>query len=205
MHGASTRPSRLDRPMTPAHAAIVLAAGASKRLGRSKQLLTIDGEPLVRRAVRAALATDPADCIVVLGDDSAEIERELAGVPVRIVLNDDAGSGMASSLRAGIAALDATIAGALIVLTDQPALTADHLRALCAAWRDQPAHAVASAYAGVLGVPALLPRAWFAEIAALAGDVGARNLLRRRRDRVIAIDSPALARDLDTPEDVQNM
>jgi CTP:molybdopterin cytidylyltransferase MocA len=183
-----------------AHGAIVLAAGASRRLGRPKQLLEIDGEPLLRRAVRAVLATAPRECIVVL-DDAAPFDSVLDALDVRIVRIAEAATGMAASLRAGVAALDAACDGALVVLTDQPALDERHLEALCTVWRAAPAFAIASAYAGVIGVPALLPRSWFDGVAALSGDVGARELLRSRPD-VIAIPSPALARDIDTPRDV---
>jgi CTP:molybdopterin cytidylyltransferase MocA len=189
----------------PSHGAIVLAAGASTRLGRAKQLVRIEGEPALRRATRCALATDPLDCVVVLGHDAEHIEPALEGLSARLLRIGDFGTGMAASLRAGVAALRADCAGALIVLTDQPALTADHLRALCAAWRAAPHRAAASAYGDVLGVPALLPRAWFADIAALRGDVGARALLRERCAEVIAVAAPELARDLDTPEDVRDM
>jgi molybdenum cofactor cytidylyltransferase len=191
--------------MTHAHGAIVLAAGASTRLGRAKQLLPIEGEPALRRATRSALATDPLDCIVVLGHDAEHIESALDGLSARLLRITDFSSGMAASLRAGIAALRPDCDGALIVLTDQPALTAEHLCALCAAWRAAPQRAAASAYAGVLGVPALLPRAWFTDVAALRGDIGARALLRQRYAEVTPVQAPELARDLDTPEDVQDM
>jgi len=184
----------------PKHGAIVLAAGASKRLGRPKQLVEIGGEPLLLRVVRAVLATAPHECIVVL-DESAPFDAPLDELDVRIVRISDAATGMAASLRAGVAALDRECEAALIVVTDQPALDAHHLHALCTAWRAAPAFAIASAYAGVIGVPALLPRSWFDGIATLSGDVGARELLRSRPD-VIAIAAPDLARDIDTPDDV---
>lgn len=182
------------------HGAIVLAAGASKRLGRPKQLVEIDGEPLLRRVVRRVLATTPRDCVVVL-DESARFDAVLAGLAVRIVRIPDAATGMAASLRAGVATLDASCAGALVVVTDQPALDERHLEALCTTWRAKPRFAIASAYAGVVGVPALLPRSWFDAIATLTGDVGARDLLRGRAD-VIALGAPDLARDIDTPRDI---
>lgn len=188
--------------MTPVHGAIVLAAGASARLGRAKQLLELDGEPAVRRVAHCVLSTDPLDCIVVLGHEAGHIESALDGVRVRALRIIDADTGMAASLGAGVNALDKRCDGALIVLTDQPALTAEHLRALVDAWRARPAQAAASAYAGVLGVPALLPRGWFAEVAALRGNVGARALLRARADEVVAIAAPDLARDIDTPDDL---
>ncbi|HEV7490446.1 MAG TPA: nucleotidyltransferase family protein [Rhodanobacteraceae bacterium] len=191
-----------QRCLTPAHGAIVLAAGASTRLGRAKQLIDIDGEPLLRRVTRRVLATEPEDCVVVLGHDAERIGSVLEGLDVRVLRLRDADSGMAASLRAGLLSLDALCAGALIVLTDQPALTVDHLDALCMAWRAEPARAVASAYAGVLGVPAILPRDWFEEIIALRGDVGARALLRARSDEVTAIAAPELAADIDRVDDI---
>ena len=185
-----------------AHAAIVLAAGASRRLGYAKQLVDIDGEPLLRRVARAVLATRPCDAVAVLGHDAARIASALEGLAIRQVRIADADEGLSASLRAGLAALDADCTGALVVLTDQPALGARHLEAICAAWRAAPARAIASAYADVLGVPALLPRSWFGDIAALRGDTGARALLRARRREVVAIAAPDLARDIDTPDDV---
>lgn len=186
----------------PRHGAIVLAGGASRRLGRAKQLIEIDGEPLLRRVTRAVLATQPLDCVVVLGHDAERMRGALNGLSVRCAIAEDYASGMSASLRAGLAALDPRCAGALIVLTDQPALAAAHLLALLDAWRARPDHAVASAYADVLGVPALLPRAWFAEIANLHGDVGARDLLRAKASAVITITAPALAQDVDTAADI---
>ncbi|HEY0178279.1 MAG TPA: nucleotidyltransferase family protein [Dokdonella sp.] len=183
-------------------AAIVLAGGASRRLGRAKQLVEIDGEPLLRRVVRALLATEPLDCVVVLGHDAARMRAAVRGLAARCVVADGHAHGMSASLRAGVAAVDARCAGALIALTDQPALDATHLRALRDAWRRAPERAVASAYAGVRGVPAVLPRAWFEEIATLRGDVGARELLRSPDRAVIEIAAPALARDVDTIEDL---
>jgi CTP:molybdopterin cytidylyltransferase MocA len=190
--------------MTRAHGAIVLAAGASKRLGRAKQLIEIDGEPLLRRVVRTVLGTQPRDCVVVLGDDSGRFDLALDQLDARTLRIADADSGMAASLRAGIAALDAACAGTLVVLTDQPALAEHHLEALCEQWRRAPQHAVACAYGGVIGVPALLPRSWFGDVALLRGDTGARELLRTRAD-VIAIAAPELACDLDVPEHLRDL
>ena len=189
--------------MTAAHGAVVLAAGDSKRLGRAKQLVEIDGEPLLRRITRYVLATRPRDCVVVLRDDAAGFEATLGGLAARIIRIADADAGMSAALRAGVAALDASCAGALVVVTDQPALAESHLHALCDTWKASPQRAVASAYAGVIGVPALLPRAWFDAIAALRGDTGARDLLRARAD-VVALAAPALVRDIDVPSDLSS-
>ncbi len=186
----------------PRHAAILLAAGASTRLGHPKQLVEVDGEPLLRRAARSLLATSPVALVVVLGHDAPAMRAALVDVDARTVIAHDHAAGLSASLRAGLAALPDDVGGALVALTDQPALDAMHLAALCAAWRNDPSRAAASAYAGVLGVPALLPRRWFGELARLEGDVGARALLRARSAEVVAIDAPALAHDVDTPADL---
>lgn len=188
--------------MKPRHGAVVLAAGASTRLGRAKQLLDIDGEPALRRVARSVLATGPHDAVVVLGHDADRVERALEGLQIRTLRIIDAETGMSASLRAGIRALDPDCTGALIVLTDQPALSADHLGALRDAWCASPASAAASAYGGVLGVPALLPRSWFDDVESLRGDIGARALLRARAGEVIAMAAPALVHDIDTPDDL---
>lgn len=183
----------------PRHGVVLLAAGASRRLGRPKQLVAIDGEALVRRAARLALATQPADAVVALGAESAMVAAALTGLPVRALPVPDWARGMGASLRAGLDALSPDCAGALVLLCDQPALDAAHLHALVATWRAAPTRAAASAYAGVLGVPAVLPRAWFAAIEADA-DRGARDLLRARSAETQAVPCAALAADLDTPD-----
>ena len=186
---------------TPAHGVVVLAAGASTRLGRPKQLLRFGGETLVHRAARLALATGPIDAVVVLGAEADGVFASIDDLAVRRVDCADWQQGMSASLRAGIAALTAQCAGALVVLCDQPALDGAHLERLCRAWRDAPACGAASAYAGRLGVPALLPRAWFGELAGGSGDRGARTVIAQHADEVVAIANEALARDVDHTAD----
>lgn len=184
---------------TPRHALLLLAAGASRRLGAPKQLLRLDGETLVRRAARVGLATDPADAVVVCGANADAVWRELADLPLRRVDCSVGPSGLGDSLASGLGALSPDIDGALVLLCDQPALDSPHLLALRDTWRSDPRRATASAYAGVLGVPALLPRAWFAGLREGGQDQGARTLLRAHAAQVHAIAAPALADDIDTP------
>ena len=186
---------------TPAHGVVVLAAGASTRLGRPKQLLRFGGETLVHRAARLALATGPIDAVVVLGAEADGVFASIDDLAVRRVDCAEWQQGMSASLRAGIAALTAQCAGALVVLCDQPALDGAHLERLCRAWRDAPACGAASAYAGRLGVPALLPRAWFGELGGASGDRGARTVIAHHADEVVAIANEALARDVDHTAD----
>ena len=183
------------------HAALLLAAGESRRLGTPKQLLSFGGEPLVQRAARALLATQPSALYVVVGARADEVFTVVAGLGALRIDCEDWACGLSASLRAGIAALPGNVEAALIALCDQPAMNAGHLNALLDAFRSRPERAVASAYAGVLGVPAVLPRAWFEDVAKLSGDSGARELLRSPGRPVLAVAGPALAYDIDEPAD----
>lgn len=173
-------------------AAVVLAAGASRRLGRPKQLVEVRGEPLVRRIARIALsACDP----VAVVSGAVPLQGALAGLPVAIVDNVFWAEGVASSIRAGITW--ASSAEAVVLLTcDQALLDSAHLRALLRASAD--GRLAASRYEGVLGVPAVFPRAYFPVLQALRGDRGAQPLLAP----AVPVDWPAGARDLDTIADL---
>lgn len=185
----------------PRHAAIVLAAGSSSRLGYPKQLYVLDGEALVRRATRAALATNPAAVLVVLGANADAVYAAVADLPVQRVDCSDWRAGMSATLRTAVLAVPQDCDGALVVLCDQHGLDAHHLQALVTEWQAGPARAVGSAYASVVGVPAVLPRAWFDAVLGLAGDRGARELLRSGADNVVTVSAPQLAFDLDRPGD----
>lgn len=187
--------------MTPRHGAIVLAAGASRRLGRPKQLVEIGGETLLHRATRAALATRPADLVVVLGYGATLLAAAVSDLDVRCINAASWQHGMGHSLRSGVDALDPDCEGVLIVLCDQPALEAAHLQQLVACWRDAPRGAAASGYAQTVGVPALLPRDWL-HSADFAGDRGARRLLQARAAETRVVMNEALARDIDLPGDL---
>jgi molybdenum cofactor cytidylyltransferase len=182
------------------HGAIVLAAGASQRLGQPKQLLRLAGVSLVRHAAAAALATSPDETVVVVG--AIDLSAALRGLPVRLAHCANWNEGLAASLRTGIAALSERCDAALVILCDQPALTATHLATLVAQWRAHPQHAVCTRYAEVRGVPAVLPRAWFTALKGLHGDHGARELLRDASATVIEIEAEALARDIDSIDDL---
>ena len=192
--------------MTDGVPAVLLAAGASRRLGRAKQLETLEGEPLVRRAARAALGAGCEPVVVVLGAEAEAVAAALDGLALTLVRNEAWEEGMASSLGAGLAALgDAApeARGALLLLADQPAVDAALLRRLLARFEESGARRiVACAYGGGRGAPAVFPRTLFSELAALRGDRGAKPVLEAHRAEVLEVSFPEGELDVDTPADL---
>jgi CTP:molybdopterin cytidylyltransferase MocA len=181
--------------------AIVLAAGASERLGRPKQLVEIDGEPLVRRVATTVAGICDETC-VVLGSCAEVVCAALGGLGVDPVYEPRWQEGMAASLRRGVTwAVERGHAGLAVFACDQGRLSTAHVAALAGAHRNAPASVIASRYAGVLGVPAVFSRACFEDLARLQGDQGARAIVRAARE-VVAVDWPDGIYDLDTAADV---
>ncbi len=191
---------------------VLLAAGASVRMGKPKQLIEAGGKALVVRAVEAALASAAWPVVVVLGANAEKIRPMLARLPVLVAENPTWGEGMASSLRAGVNTLrtfSRALDGALVAVADQPAFSAGAIAQLVDARAGQVLPGspptvrsiVAARYAGRLGVPALFGREHFAALAALTGEEGARHFLAAHAAETAAVDLPELAVDLDTPED----
>ena len=184
--------------------AVVLAAGLSRRMGQPKLLLDLGGAPVIRRTVERVLAAGLDDVIVVVPPDAARITAALEGLPVRYAVNADPAAGQATSVVAGIQALGPSVDAALIALGDQPTVPDEVIPALVRALSDTGRPIAAPAYRGERGNPVLFAAALFPELAALAGDRGARALLERDPVRValVPVDSP-MPPDLDTPEDYE--
>jgi CTP:molybdopterin cytidylyltransferase MocA len=179
-------------------AAVVLAAGASTRLGQLKQLVRLGEETLLERAVRLAREAGCSPVVVVLGAEYVQIGNSLLGDAVPVV-NDRWEEGMASSILLGVQTLGFVAKeaeGVVIMTCDQPAVTAPHLRALMGA--DE---VMASHYAGRNGVPAYFPSSQFGELMKLRGDAGARELLRTAR----SVELPGGELDVDTTDDLNRM
>jgi molybdenum cofactor cytidylyltransferase len=175
-------------------AAVVLAAGGSTRLGQPKQLVVIGGETLLERAVRLAREAGLSPVIVVV-HDAALIEM-LQAHGAQALLNRKFYEGMSTSIHAGVRwAAGMKASGVVLMTCDQPAITAGHLRELCA----EPELMAGSGYAGKIGIPAYFPSSRFGELMKLSGDVGARELLRTAR----AVSSEALGLDIDTEDDLK--
>jgi molybdenum cofactor cytidylyltransferase len=179
--------------------AVVLAAGASTRMGRQKLLLPLGGEPIVRRTVRHVLDAGFRDVLLVVGFEHEKTLAALENLPIRHTVNAAFASGMGSSFRAAVAALDVAEA-AMFTLADQPFVTADHYRQLPAAYHAHHLGIVSVKYGEVTAPPHLFDREFFPELSTLVH--GARPVLERHRDRTTVVRFPEdLLLDIDTPED----
>ncbi len=190
-------------------AAIVLAAGASRRLGHPKQLLMHGGETMIERAIRMANEAGAAPVIAVLGAYRELIQEAVRSGNCTPVVNSAWDEGISTSIQAGLAALNESAPqapGALMLACDQPRLSTAHLRAMLEAFGAQAAPAiVASAYQGVLGIPAVFPREVFAELRSLRGDKGARALLMQPPCPLVALPFPGGEIDIDLPADMAHL
>ena len=187
-------------------AAVVLAAGESRRFGSQKLLAPLRDRPLLQHALDAANASALSPIVVVLGADADAIAARIRTGRARIVRNPDHATGQASSLRVGLRSLDASDA-AVVVLGDQPNVTAALLDALVATQRSSGAPAVVCVQDGRRSPPTLLHRDLWAEVDALRGDTGAREVLARHADVVVFDVADGLGRldDIDTREDRERL
>jgi molybdenum cofactor cytidylyltransferase len=188
--------------MTAAVHVLVLAAGASTRLGQPKQLVQIGGRPALHIALSNAVAVAGNAVTVVIGANANEMTYLISHSPASSIVNRHWEEGIAASLRCGLGVVPASADGVMIVLGDQVCVTSDDLKRLLAAWSRQENDIAAATYDRHVGVPAIFPRWCFADLAALRGDEGARKILQRHPDRVVRVPMPNAGFDLDTPEDL---
>jgi len=193
--------------MTATHAAIVLAAGGSTRLGRPKQLLRRGGESLVARTVRLAAETRPCRLLVMLGACHDSVAATLVPSP-RVELHEvpDWRDGLSASLVAAAHALRAHRGPVLVTGIDQPALGALHLRALLDGSRSVRSGCAVVMHGERPGAPAVLSHLLFSQVDALEGDRGFGALLAALpEDALFRLQAPSLAQDIDTPDDVRRL
>jgi molybdenum cofactor cytidylyltransferase len=189
-------------------AAIVLAAGLSRRMGRAKLLLEVDGQPVIRRTVGALARMGPIqDIVVVTGAEDRRLQAALEGVPVRFARNLRPEDGQGSSIGVGVRALRPDTRAAFVVLADQPGIPESVFVTLVDSLERSGKRIVVPVYrGGTQGNPVLFSRAVFGELTELTGDAGGRGVVHARPDRVelvaIDIDMPP---DLDTPEDYERL
>ena len=181
--------------------AVVLAAGASTRMGTQKLLLPVGGEPLVRRTVRQVCDAGFDDVLVVVGSDWENMLAALDGLSIRHAMNAEHASGMGSSFRTAVSHLAGSRA-AMFALADQPFVTENEYRTVLDTYRHQAPAIVSVRYGDVMAPPHLFESEFFPELAQLQH--GARSLLQKYHDRTTVLHFGAdLLMDIDTPEDYE--
>lgn len=184
-------------------AGLLLAAGQSTRMGQPKQLLDWKGRPLVAHIATAALASQLAGLTVVVGAAEAQVRAALRDLPVQIVTNPAYAEGIGASLAVGLRALPADADAAMVLLVDQPLVTARLINELVEVYRAAPAAlALVPVYRGQRGNPVIVAAGLFAELQTLRGDTGARAVFNRYADQIVwhETNDPAIITDADTPE-----
>lgn len=188
-------------------AAIVLAAGQSRRMGTANKLLApVDGAPMVAKVVAAAGQSSAQPVIVVTGHQPDEVAAALEGSGATLHHNPDFAAGLSTSLRVGIAALPGDVDGVLVCLGDMPRITAKHLDTLIAAFDPEEGRAICvPTKGGKRGNPVLWSARFFPDMERIAGDVGARHIIGENAELVceVPIEDDAIFLDLDTPEALQ--
>lgn len=185
-------------------AILLLAAGASSRMGQSKQLLSIDGEPLLLRTTKSALKSQAHTTVVVLGANAEKHEAVIQHLPVSIIVNEEWKKGMGSSLKSGLNHLISNhpdVKAILVIVCDQPLLTTVLLDKIISSYRETNKNIIASVYAEMPGVPALFDQSLFAQLLQLGDQQGAKKVILENSDLVHSIDWPEGEIDLDTSDD----
>ena len=185
---------------------ILLAAGASSRMGQSKQLMKIRHKTLLVQSIETALQVTP-QVVVVLGAYEQEHRKAMATGSVEIVFNREWNKGMGGSIKAGLKNIMEripTLDTVIIMVCDQPLVTAEHLSELKDTHLKSGKRIVASRYSGTTGVPVLFHKTFFTEIMNLANGEGAKKIIQLHPGETNAIDFPDGSIDIDTPEDFRN-
>ena len=200
----ASEPKSEAKPQGPRIGALLLAAGQSRRMGGPNKLLAeLDGVPMVARVAQRLLASRARPIIAVLGNQADAVDSVLGKLPVERVRNPEFAAGLSTSLKRGIAALTSDLDGVIVCLGDMPLISGRHLDRLIAAFNPLEGRAIiVPTRRGKRGNPVLWSRRFFAEMADLAGDVGAKHLIREYAELVaeVEMDDDAVLVDIDTPE-----
>lgn len=183
---------------------IILAAGGSSRMGSPKQLLQYRGQSLIRRAAETALESIYDRVVVVIGNEAEQIKAEIDDLSVSVIENRAWRDGMSTSIRTGIDELAKDDPDAVVLmLCDQPFLTAEILNDLVFTHFKSTEPIVASTYDGIQGVPAFFTRQFFDELRSLTADEGARRVILKHQQSVATVAFPEGAFDVDTPDEYE--
>jgi molybdenum cofactor cytidylyltransferase len=191
-------------------AAVILAAGKSTRMGEAKQLLPLGESTVLGQTIENVRRSRVDEIVLVLGSSAEAIRRRLPASllqDLKIVVNPAYEQGMASSLRAGLSALDPESAAALIILADQPFVHPETLNQLGSEHRRTRARILIPSYKGVRGNPVLLDRSVFAQVMALEGDVGCRAIFSSHTEHTVKleVEDEGILLDIDSQEDYQRL
>ncbi|MGI9036712.1 MAG: nucleotidyltransferase family protein [Pyrinomonadaceae bacterium] len=188
---------------------VILAAGASTRLGRPKQLLKFQGKSLISRAAETAIAADCGNVVVVLGANAEVVKKEIENLPLEIAFNENWQSGLSSSIKIGLKKLleiENNLSAVVLTLGDQPLVDAEIILRLVKTRRKTQKMIAACEYENATGVPAIFSREMFAELLNLQTDAGARVLIKKyAASEVAKIAVPEAAIDIDTMEDYEKL
>jgi len=187
---------------------IILAAGSSKRLGKPKQLLAYEGSTLLRHSIKAGLDSEATNIVVVLGAHAEQIKKEIEAEKVETVVNTEWEEGIASSIRIGLQTLinsNSSITGVVVMLCDQPYVTAALINNLIECHQLDGKPVIASVYGEVTGVPAYFNAKMFSKLFELKGDMGARSVIQKHFNEVATVDFPKGSVDIDTEADYKKM
>jgi CTP:molybdopterin cytidylyltransferase MocA len=185
--------------------AAVLAAGRSRRFGRSKQLEDFEGEPLVRRAAELAREVCGDRTVLVAGHESAAVIEAAGDAPRYLAVNERYADGIGGSIALVARAVSHVADAVLLLFADQPLITAGHLRTLIDNWSGADDEIMATAFSGTVGPPVLFPRGAFEALGKLSGDKGAKSVLEDPTFKLQAIPFEDAAVDIDTPADVERI
>ena len=183
--------------------AVVLAAGASTRLGQSKQLIKYRGETLLNRALRTGQWLTQRPALAILGHDAENISNTLPK-SASYHLCSSWEQGQAHSIASAFEVLDEDVDSVLIMTVDQWAITRMEWLSMLGIWQQESHEPIAAAYADTLGIPAIFPRSYFERLSTLSGDVGAKSLLMNQAETIM-VYMPNAAKDLDTPDDLAEL
>lgn len=187
-------------------AAVILAAGASNRMGRNKMLLDVDGVPMVRRAALVAIEAGASPVVVVVGNDEQQVRDALSGLDCTFALNPDFTGPTSTSLHAGLRALDERVDATIVMLADMVRISSDMLRALITSIETSDAPLAVSRYGDVLAPPLLFRRSLWPELLAWHGEGCGKAVVKVHQHEAVMHDWPTDAlRDIDTPDDYREL
>lgn len=186
--------------------AVVLAAGCSKRMGKNKLLVKLDGKEILLRTLHAVVNSKVDEVIVVTGYQASDIQKIIQNLPVKIVYNPLYKEGQSTSVKVGVKAVNPNAKGVMFLLGDQPFVRPATINMLIDNFYSLEEYSiVVPYYKGKRGNPVLFESMLLPEIMKLTGDAGARSIITSNPDKVFKVDieSNEIVTDIDTPEDLK--